>query len=169
LTKATHLTDGEGELPSRNNGSSNSSRRDLGQVHRDGGRNDTDTHSQDQSSDDEQGDASDDDQLKDTSDGDDEDSSSQSTLSAEVVTDESGQDGSNEFSSLDDGGEEGGVGGREGVSAIWLEVTEIAQESLHDQDTGEVGTIVTVKEGSHDENGTESDSSTVGLVPSVDG
>lgn len=146
------LTDGQGQLPTRDNRTTNSGRRDLGQVHGDTVGNDTDTDTEDESSNDQEGDRSNDDQLKDTSDSDDEDGTPEGTLSAEVVSQDGSSKGSNKLSCLDDRGEDSGVGGSDLILEftgffVGSEFTKVSFEPVHLQHSGEVGTIVTVQEG----------------------
>lgn len=106
----THLTDGQSQLPGRDDGTTNGGRRNLGQVHGHTVRDDTDTDTEDQSTNDEERDRSDEDELKDTSDGDDQDGGPKSSLSSKIVTQDRSHQGSDKLSGLDDRGEDGGVG-----------------------------------------------------------
>lgn len=114
-TRGEQESDGDGELVTRHNGTSNLSWGDLTHVQDDGGRDETDTETGDQSTGNDQTELSIVGGLEDTSDDEDGATGNDGGSSTVPVGDIGGNDGTEESTGRQDGGDEGDFPGGDGV------------------------------------------------------
>lgn len=159
-----NLTDGEHELPRRDDSATNGGRGDLGEVEGCAVRDNTDTGTENTSTEGQQRFRADSDELKDDADSDKSAGTEEATPTTDVVTQRRCKKRANNFTSLNDRGVEGLILRWNLVLTVGgVDDTEIALETMHLEDTSKVGTIVTIEDRTDNCKSAEEDGSNVGF------